>query len=452
MKRHDAKIEEVKMNNSIAALREKYQNVPIHFIGIGGCGMSALALFVHQLGADVSGSDKHESMYFRSLKKAGIKVFAKHDAGAVTDKELVVVSSAISASNVEIMMARQLGITVIHRSGLLAEIASYHKAITVCGAHGKTTTATLLAHLLTCCNFNPSYIIGGLPKYPMRHAYFGGTEMLIMEADESDRSILKYAPDLAIVTNIDLDHTRDGGYTCKEDVARVIGTMVSKAHSVFVSEQASRYLRLTNSILVQYRTFGGDGTFLLNGNIFKAMLPGECNMQNCAMASAVAMDMGCNNEEINQALVSFAGVNRRFDVVGKMSNGADVMIDYSHHPNEVMAVIETVRHKYSGRIIVVFQPHLYSRTVRFAKDFAEALNTADNAFVVEIFASRELADDWPGVSSSLIVGCANGSRVKPMPSQAEFIEKIKNYAIRDDCVLVLGAGDIYELGHILARY
>jgi len=425
-----------------------------HFIGIGGCGMSGLALVMKQLGAIVTGSDQKESIFSCSLREAGVNVTIGHSAASVPKTSMIVYSSAVRPDNPERAFARSEGLKEIHRSELLAELTTSMRTLAVCGAHGKTTTAALTAHVLTQCGIDPSYVIGGLPRPPMPHGYAGDSDLLIIEADESDRSLLRYHAEMVIVTNIDLDHIRDGGYQSKSDVAEVIGKLVSKARIAFTPAHTKEYFSLNNLLIVQPTTDSGElSSFSLDGHQYRSHAPGVHQIENAALVVRAAISLGCTPDRIADALRSFPGLARRFESVGKLPSGAVVIDDYAHHPAEIAAVIKATRGSGCGRVIVVFQPHLFSRTVHFAREFADALSLADITYVENIYPSRESNSDWPGASRELILkesSSAQRGSLLPAPNREELIKLLVDGTQPGDTVLVLGAGDIADLARALA--
>jgi UDP-N-acetylmuramate--alanine ligase len=422
-----------------------------HFIGIGGCGMSGLALVIKQLGAVVTGSDQKESIFTRSLRESGIDVAIGHTALGIPSQGSIVYSSAVPADNVERYAAKLAGLPELHRSEVLAELTRSMRTIAICGAHGKTMTAALMAHVLTECGLDPSFIVGGLPKRPMNHGHAGQSEWLVIEADESDRSLLRYRVDLLVVTNIDLDHVRDGGYQNKADVARVIEALANTARVVVAAKHTTKYFHSVPFVEVNVQPSANENSFFLGSNEYQTQLPGSHQADNAALVATTASFLGCKYEDVRRAILSFPGVSRRYDLVGRMSSGATIIDDYAHHPTEIEAVIRATRGKHcNGRIIVVFQPHLFSRTAHFAREFAEVLGLADLALVEDIYASRENPSDWPGVTRSLIlehpgVSLEARGRLRAAPRRDQLARLLADSSMGGDFVLVLGAGDIAEL-------
>jgi UDP-N-acetylmuramate--alanine ligase len=428
----------------------------LHFVGAGGCGMSGLALIARDLGAEVSGSDARTTIFTQSLEQAGLPVRIGQDAGNVPGASLaeVVYSSAVRPGNPERAEARRRGLRELHRSALLAEISSLYETVAVGGAHGKSTTAALLAHVLSWCGKDPSYVVGALMRPPGVHAAAGGGDVLVIEADESDRSLLSYEVATAVITSVDLDHVGDGGaYADVSDVARVLGQFASAAGEVVVSAQAAGHLRpFTADMTVADPELLDAGRFALDGEIYETNLPGEHQARNAALVVHVAKGYGCSPQDIRTALLSYPGLARRFELRGKTRTGARVIDDYAHHPAEVAAVLAAARQVADGgRVIAVFQPHLFSRTQRFAAEFLAALDEgADEAWVEPVYPAREDPRDWEHVVTGLAsaVGQRNPG-VRMSPGRAGLAAYLGSAAGAQDVVLLIGAGDVGSLAEQL---
>lgn len=434
-------------------MNTQWSSKRLHFIGIGGCGMSGLALVLAQLGATVSGSDQKESIFTRSLQGVGIDVTIGHVTTSVPPSSIVIYSSAIRSDNVERVTAERMGLELLHRSELLARLTSQLRTVAICGAHGKTTTSTLLAHVLTACGLDPSYVVGGLPKPPMPHGHAGRSEFLIIEADESDRSLLRYQVDTLIVTNVDLDHVRDGGYQTTADVAQVISKLAQKSNVTLTPNHTAGYFDPRTTVAVEVGESEDGFTFIVDGYTYRSPFPGVHQIENASLVVKAAKMLGCREGDIRQAFLSFSGIARRFDTVGELPSGSLIIDDYAHHPSEVEAVIRAARKMVRGRVLAVFQPHLFSRTVHFASEFAEALALADIAYVEDIYPSRETPSDWSSVSRSLILDHAiarNLPNVRAAPDRQHLMHLLHRDGGPQDVVLVLGAGDIGEFARALA--
>jgi UDP-N-acetylmuramate--alanine ligase len=444
----------------------------LHFVGIGGAGMSGLALVAQQLGAEVSGSDRAASTYSERLRVAGIEPAIGHDAANVQADADVVVSTAIPESNPELVRARELGLRVMHRGDLLAEVAALKRSIAVAGAHGKTTTTGMLAHVLRATGRDPAFVIGGELREARTNATWGKGEWIVVEADESDRSFLKLSPDVAVITNIELDHHTT--YASEADLVDAFDEFAAKAKSVIawagapIAADATRFAidatppkgpgeigRVASITADDVALVPGGSRFRVDGVDVELQVPGEHNVLNALAALAAAAAAGVPLAEAAPALAGFSGTGRRFEPRGRTAGGALVFDDYAHHPTEVRATLEAARTLGAERVVAVFQPHLYSRTQHLAKQFGEALALADEAIVVDIYPARERAEDYPGVSGYLVAAyaaqAAHGRRVSWIPSMDQAAALLERQLADGDVLLTLGAGDIDSLAARLAR-
>ncbi|MEA2470064.1 MAG: UDP-N-acetylmuramate--alanine ligase [Thermoleophilaceae bacterium] len=426
----------------------------LHFIGIGGAGMSGLALVARSLGASVSGSDRAESSYVERVRAAGVEVSIGHVAGAVPDGAEVVVSTAIDASNPELAAARGAGAAVLHRGDLLGEVSRLKPCVAIAGTHGKTTTASMAAHVLASLGLEPSYLIGGELRSTGTNAFWGAGEWLVVEADESDRSFLKLAPDLAVVTNVELDH--HSTYRSSLEIEEAFATFAGLAGRTAAWVEAG--VRGADS------TFGieagdlaacdvalGDGgsRFVVDGVEVELSVPGEHNVLNALAALEGCRAAGVSVADAAPALATFSGARRRFERRGVTRSGAVVYDDYAHHPTEVRATLEAARTLSPARVVACFQPHLFSRTAMLARAFGEALALADVVCVLDVYPARERAEDWPGVSGWLVAAAAasasHGRRVYWTPSMDD-AHHLQSAILTDgDLLLTLGAGNVDSL-------
>jgi UDP-N-acetylmuramate--alanine ligase len=417
----------------------------LHFVGIGGAGMSGLALVAQQLGAEVTGSDRAESSYSARLRAAGIEPVAGHDAANVPDGADVVVSTAIPESNPELARAREAGLRVLHRGDLLAEVTGLKRSIAVAGAHGKTTTTGMLAHILRATGRNPAFVIGGELREAGTNAAWGEGDWIVVEADESDRSFLKLKPDIAVITNIELDHHTT--YASEAELVEAFEQFAAQAGEVIAWADAP--------IQADARRFAIDAE-LPNGSepIVRLRVPGEHNVLNALAAVAAAELAGVPRAEAIRAVETFDGTGRRFEPRGRTARGARIFDDYAHHPTEVRATIAAARTLGAERVVAVFQPHLYSRTQHLAKQFGVALATADAAMVVDIYPAREQAEDYPGVTGYLVAAAtaanARGRPVWWIPSMDQAARVLEAELAEDDLLLTLGAGNVDDLAGKLA--
>ena len=442
-----------------------------HFIGIGGAGMSGIAKILAQRGAKVAGSDSKDSATADALRAFGATVHIGHAAGHLADDaSCVVVSSAIREDNPELVRAAELGIPVVHRSDALAALMDGLRPIAVAGTHGKTTTTSMLAVSLTALGREPSYAIGGDLDAPGSNALHGGGEIFVAEADESDRSFHKYAPEVAIILNVELDH--HANYASMEEihqsfetfVGRVVpgGTLVISAdhegareltrrldgsvRTVTYGESADADVRVLSVVPQGLRS---EVTVELDGAplTFTVSVPGRHYAHNAVAALAAGAALGIPAAELAPALAAYTGVKRRLQLKGEAA-GVQVIDSYAHHPTEMTADLEAMRAAAAGdaRILVVFQPHLFSRTRELGKEMGQSLSLADASVVLDIYPARE--DPIPGVTSELIIEAARaaGADVTAVHDQAEIPEVVAGMAKPGDLVLTMGAGDVTDLG------
>ena len=394
----------------------------LHFVGMGGAGMSGLALVAKELGAEVSGSDRAESSYSERLRAAGIETAIGHDAANVPDGAELVVSTAIPATNPERERAHELGLKLLHRADLLAEATALKKSIAVSGAHGKTTTTGMLVHILRETGRDPAFLIGGELRALGTNAAWGSGDWIVVEADESDRSFLKLSPDVAVITNIELDHHTT--YASEDELIAAFDQFAGQSGQVIRAEELER-------------------------EELQLQVPGEHNVTNALAAVAAAEAAGVPHDDAVRAVATFSGTGRRFEARGRTSGGARVFDDYAHHPTEVRATLEAARTLDAERVVAVFQPHLYSRTQHLARQFGEALALADAAMVVDIYPARETAADFPGVTGYLVAAAAanaaHGRSVWWIPSMEQAAAVLDAQLREGDVLLTMGAGNVDTL-------
>ena len=425
----------------------------LHFVGIGGAGMSGLALVAHELGAEVTGSDRSGgSSYAARLREAGIEPFVGHDAANVPDGAEVVYSTAIPPDNPE----RAAAASELHRADLLGELTRLRPTIAVSGTHGKTTTSSMLVHALRGAGADPGYLVGGEVRSTGSNAGWGAGEWLVVEADESDRSLLKLERQVAILTNAELDH--HATYSSQRDVEATFRAFLAPAeHAVVWDRPALLALAGDGSRLWPFdaapELSPGGSRFLLDGLEVELTVPGAHNALNAAAALTACRAIGADVAAAAAALRDFTGAGRRFEHVGTSPAGALVVDDYAHHPTEVRATLEAARTLAPRRLIAVFQPHLFSRTRHQAREFGQALALADLPVVTDIYPARERAEDHPGVTGRLVAeaaaDAAGGRRVAWLPD-FDSAEGFLRAELREgDLLLTLGAGDIDALGRRL---
>ncbi|MFF7544615.1 UDP-N-acetylmuramate--L-alanine ligase [Streptomyces canus] len=445
-----------------------------HFIGIGGAGMSGIAKILAQRGAKVAGSDAKDSPTAEALRALGVTVHIGHAAEHLaSDATCVVVSSAIRADNPELARAAELGIPVVHRSDALASLMDGLRPIAVAGTHGKTTTTSMLAVSLSALGLKPSYAIGGDLDAPGSNALHGEGEIFVAEADESDRSFHKYAPEVAIVLNVELDH--HANYASMDEIYASFETFVDRVTeggTLVISADHEGARELTRRVTagdMRVVTYGdaedadvrvlsvvpqglkSEVTVELDGSplTFTVSVPGRHYAHNAVAALAAGVALGVPAAELAPALAAYTGVKRRLQLKGEAA-GVQVIDSYAHHPTEMTADLEAMRAAAGdARILVVFQPHLFSRTQELGTEMGEALAAADGSLVLDIYPARE--DPIPGVTSELIIDAARaaGADVTPVHDKADVASVVAGMAKAGDLVLTMGAGDVTDLGPLI---
>jgi UDP-N-acetylmuramate--alanine ligase len=430
----------------------------LHLIGLGGAGMSGYARVAAQLGAVVSGSDRADSPGLAGLRDLGIEVHVGHDAANLPfgDDLEVVHSTAIAPDNPERAEATRRGLPDRPRAALLGELSALKRTIAVAGAHGKTTTTSMAAHILLRCGLQPAYLIGGALTTTGLNADWGEGEWLVVEADESDRSMLSLNVDVAVVTNVELDHHATFGSLAEvRDVFRAF--LAEPPAAVLWDRPDVVELRggrpFTAFDVRAPELDGGGSSFAWRDQQVRLRVPGAHNARNAAAALEACLLAGADGAAAAAALADFAGAGRRFQELGTTPEGARVVDDYAHHPTEVAATIDAARTQRPRRVVAVFQPHLYSRTQRLAREFGVALARADIVAVLDVYEARERAEDFPGVSGLLVAeaaaDAANGRPVFWLPT-FDAAERALHGVLREgDLCLVLGAGDVDALGRRL---
>lgn len=445
----------------------------VHFIAIGGAGMSGIARLFHQQGVVVSGSDQVDSPTLRQLSEAGITTFVGHAAEQVGDADTVVVSSAIRETNPELAQARRQGLRILHRSAALASLMHGRTGISIAGTHGKTTTTGMTAVMLTAAGADPSYVIGSPLAASGTGAHLGGGQPFVVEADESDGSFLQYPTSIAVVTNVEADHldnwaTPEAYLQGFEEFASQAGVqaLVAGIDDPGAHELATR-MRARGLEVVTYGTtdeadvrlsdldFDGthaSATLSYQGESVRLQLqvPGKYNLENAAAAYAVGRLLDLDHQQLLRGAAEFTGTLRRFQPVGTVGE-VRVFDDYAHHPTELRAALTAARRAVptSGRLVAVFQPHLFSRTQEFSDEFGGSLALADLAFVTDVYAARE--DPIAGVTGELVANAAAaaGAAVRYIPDKLDLPAAIASEVRANDLVMTLGAGDVTLVGPML---
>jgi len=466
------------MDKLTSAMQSRVKH--IHFIGIGGVGMGGIAEVLINLGYQVSGSDLRENALIQHLRTLGATVMIGHDAAHLADTDVVVVTTAVGDDNPELQAARERRIPIVPRAEMLAELMRFSYGIAVAGTHGKTTTTSLLAALLSEGELDPTFVIGGRLNSAGSNARLGSGRYLVAEADESDASFLYLQPVIAVVTNIDEDHmaTYDGDFgklkatfieflhhlpfyglavMCIDDdvIAEILPEVTrpiltygfddAADFQIADLQQAAGLSRFTVLDKLEDEQF----TITLN-------MPGKHNALNATAALAIARNLGVSVEACQRALNSFAGVARRFNIVGNLSvNDGNILLidDYGHHPTELAAAIEATRSSWpERRVVVVFQPHRYSRTRDLFDDFAQVLSTVDVLIMMEVYPAGE-AKITGADTKSLCRAIRLRGQVEPIfvESNDALFEILPNISLDGDVLLTLGAGDIGATSSELER-
>ena len=452
----------------------------VHFIGIGGIGMSGIAEVLHNLGYKVQGSDQADGANVQRLREKGIECFVGHRAENLGDAEVVVVSTAIKKSNPELKAARERLLPIVRRAEMLAELMRFRNAVAIGGTHGKTTTTSMVATLLEAGGLDPTVINGGIINAYGTNARMGDGEWMVVEADESDGTFLKLPADIAVVTNIDpehLDHygsfdaVREAfrqfvenvpfygfGVMCTDhpEVQALVGRIEDR-RVITYGGNAQADVRFANhrmegaassfDVVIRNRKTGRDET--ISG--LSLPMPGRHNVSNATAAIAVAHELGISADAIKKGLSSFGGVKRRFTHTGSW-NGVEVFDDYGHHPVEIKAVLRAARDATKGRVIAIAQPHRYTRLHDLFGDFSACFNDADTVMVAPVYAAGE--DPIEGVTSDALVARirAGGHRdARYVEGPAEIAPMIRSLAKPGDFVVFLGAGNITQWAYGLPK-
>lgn len=439
----------------------------VHFVGIGGIGMSGIAEVLLSLGYQVSGSDLRSSAITDRLQKLGARIYAGHEPSNVTGAKAVVVTSAVDQSNPEITEARRLQIPIIPRGEMLAELMRLKFGIAIAGSHGKTTTTSMVAAILNAAGLDPTVVVGGrVAAMGGSNARIGKSQLLIVESDESDGSFLKLAPIIAVVTNIDREHLDH--YAGIEDIRLAFTDFVNKVPfygAAILCMEDPNIQKIFPEVRRRTITYGrtaqvdleiGDVRLQANGSEFRIdrngsslgqfhlNVPGIHNVLNATAALAVGLEMELKPEQIREGLAQFSGVDRRFTVRG-VERGITVVDDYGHHPTEIKATLAAARLSPFHKIRVLFQPHRFTRTKHLLDDFGTAFHQADDVYLLDIYAASE--EEIAGVSGEVLAEKLRsyGHRsVHFVPTLNEGIEAIAAAAEPGDLVITLGAGTVSQ--------
>lgn len=445
----------------------------LHFIGIGGVGMSGIALVAHQRGLSVTGSDMKESRTVRQLREAGITVYVGHDAANVaSDVDTVIISTAIPEKNPELAIARERGIDVWHRSHMLAYLGQGKKTLACAGTHGKTTTSSMMATMVDGMGLDPSFLIGGTVQAYGTNAKCGQGDYYIVEADESDGSFVRLSPYAALITNIEADHldhygTIDAIYEAFKDFM----ALLPEEGAAVVCADDPKLAKVAQAAGARYFTYGEDGnpnaqsTFKItgragigsaftvtfpDGTIVETSIsrsPGRHNVLNATGVLTVAWALGLDVKAAAEALSTFGGVKRRFDLAGEAA-GVTIVDDYAHHPTEIKATLAAAAKLDFNHVHVLFQPHRYSRTESLARMFGDAFDQASSVTLMDVYAAGEAP--IPGVSGKTVVESIMAHKHRSlcawMPHRTEVVDYLLHKLKPGDLLITMGAGDVTQMG------
>lgn len=444
-----------------------------HFIGIGGAGMSGIALVLHERGFEVTGSDLKTSRYIRQLTRAGVSIHVGHSAETIDEimPDVVVVSTAIPETNPELARARELGIPVWHRAKMLSALGYGYTTVAAAGTHGKTTTSSMVATMLDRMDLDPSFLIGGIVEGYDTNGRCGSSEYFVVEADESDSSFLYLSPKVVIVTNIEADHMDH--YDSLEQIEETFCTfmgLVGEDGSVIVCGEDPHLVELARSTGRRVVTYGeGEGhdvtctpaaskhtfgsTFVVtlpDGSAHEVSIksnPGRHNMLNATASLAAAYVLGVDTARAAEALSTFEGARRRFTHVGDV-RGVTIVDDYGHHPTEIKATLAAAKTLDFPRVDVVFQPHRYSRLQALIDDFVEAFEAADTLILIDVFPAGEMP--IPGVTSKMLadrIRAAHPAKeVYYVSDHPALMKRLDGAVQAGDLLITMGAGDVTTVG------
>lgn len=435
----------------------------VHLVGIGGAGMSAIARVLHERGDLVTGSDRTMSPYARALEAAGVQVVLGHAGENVAGAELVIATSAVPDTNIELQTARELGIPVLRRNQFLPQLMQGRREVAVAGTHGKTTTSGMIAWILDQSGLAPGFIVGGMLGNFGSNARLGLGKAFVIEADEYDRAFLGLSPDIAVITNLEHDHP--DCYPTFEDVRGAFRTFVEQVQDLLIvclddpgaaSMRRDGLARLTYGLTpeadwyaeeIRPNAAGGmDFLVLRRGKLLglaRNRLPGEHNVRNSLAGLAVADSMGVSFSEARKALTEYSGAGRRFEVIGE-ARGIVVIDDYAHHPTEIKATLAATKTRYpQSQIWAIFQPHTYSRIKTLRAAYTNAFEDADHVLVTDIFAARETPDEK--VTGDWLAGQLEHDDARHVADYADLVELLLQEVPRDSVVVILSAGDANQV-------
>lgn len=441
----------------------------VHVVGVGGAGMSAIARVLMERGEQVSGSDLTMTPFAESLAESGVPIAIGHRAEAVKGADLVLASSAVPDSNVELEAAIAAGIPVLRRPAFLSELVEGYRTVAISGTHGKTTTTAMIAWILDRAGLQPSFIVGGVPNDLGTNSRHGSGDYFVIEADEYDRAFLGLHPAIAVLTNVEHDHPDD--YPSFEAYRGAFETFVSGVQETLIVNAddpaamdmpAQGLTRVTfgmsksadwRAVDIRTNDAGGMDFVAVRGDrttaLVRLRLPGEHNVRNALGALAAVTALKVDFATARAALADFHGVERRFEILGEIE-GVTVIDDYAHHPSEIQATLAAARQRYgSAEIWAVFQPHTYSRTAALFDQLTESFGDADHVIVTDIYAARE--EPMPGVNGGELANKIKGSDVRYVPDFEELVKELVTSVKPNSVVLTLSAGDANRVGQLVLQ-
>jgi UDP-N-acetylmuramate--alanine ligase len=448
----------------VSESKRPWQGRRLHLVGVGGAGMSGYARAAHALGASVSGSDRARTPYLQSLVDEGVlDAHIGHDAANIPageDVELIH-SSAIAPENPERLAARARGLADRPRADLLAELTALRRTIAVAGAHGKTTTSSMIVHILRATGLDPGWLVGSSVGAGLPNSHWSAGDWLVVEADESDRSMLSLNFEIAVLTNVELDH--HATFSTLAELREAFRAFLARARDAVVVWDRPDLLGLLDRAegvrVVPYdaptpELLDGGSRFSWCGQQIRLSVPGAHNALDATAALEVARLLGVA-DRAPAAIASFEGATRRFQRLGSTAGGAVVIDDYAHHPTEVAATLSAARTLHPTRLVAVFQPHLYSRTAQLAEEFGRALAQADVVALLDVYPARERAEDHPGTSGLTLVEAtrrhAGGRPVLWLATFQQAEPALRELLQAGDLCVLMGAGDIDLLARSLVE-
>lgn len=441
----------------------------VHMVGIAGAGMSGIARILSEQGIKVTGSDLQTNNITKYLETLGIEIYQGHSSSHIKEGvDLLVVSSAIPQDNAEVVKAREQNIPILKRGQMLANLVNSKKGIAVAGAHGKTTTTSMLYMVLSESGIDPTFIVGGELQNSNLNAKLGTCDYIVVEADESDASFLEIKPFIGVITNIEDDHL--DFYKSFDNIKKAFRQFIDGVHNdgfavVYGGDKWVREITTEFDKRIIFYGENSESDYYFNnwqikglGSVFdvyhkekrlgaiELSVPGRHNALNALAAISIALELGVDFEEIKKAIVKFRGTKRRFEIIGQRENNILVVDDYAHHPTEIKVTLDAAKNFHEGRVIAIFQPHRYSRTMSLGQELGAAFVKADLVIFTEVYAAGEKS--IPGISGKTVFQSAleAGCNAVYIPNMEDICDFLKDNATGNDLIITMGAGNIWEVG------